>query len=149
MLPCGTLAHDFTGTPQARREPSPVGRLNSPGLIDSWFGQAGLLDEEPGSAEADLRAERRSTAWFRARLDAEPLSGWAVTAVNRRTSAPPVTTTLITKGAARYGPSGAGHRARETIEFVAGQEAAGVAGPLLRSAPQTDPGRRGRGPPWS
>ncbi|MGW0812795.1 CGNR zinc finger domain-containing protein [Streptomyces viridiviolaceus] len=129
VFPCGTLALDFVGTLQARRGPAPVERIGSPGLLDSWFVQAGLLDEEPGSAEADLSAALalREAVYclVRARLDAGPLPVRAVTAVNRRAARSPVTTTLVTGGAVRHGTAcqALAELAREAVEVVAGQEA--------------------------
>ncbi|MEU0835204.1 ABATE domain-containing protein [Streptomyces sp. NPDC005969] len=111
MFPCGTTALDFVGTLQARRGQTPDERIGTPGRLDTWFVQSGLLDEEPGSDAADLRAalDLREAIYSlaRSRIDGGPLPSWAVTVVNRQAAGSPVVTCLCPGGeTSRYGLPG-------------------------------------------
>ncbi|MER6983310.1 ABATE domain-containing protein, partial [Streptomyces carpinensis] len=86
VFPCGTPALDFVGTLHARRAPTPIERIGTPGLLDSWFVESGLLDRKPGSDQADLRAatalREAIYALVGARLAGRSLPSGAVAAVN-------------------------------------------------------------------
>ncbi|MGW5652660.1 CGNR zinc finger domain-containing protein [Streptomyces humi] len=129
VFPCGTPALDFVGTLQARRAPVPIERIATPGLLDSWFVESGLLDLEPGSGRADLRAattlREAIYALVGARLAGRPLPAPAVAAVNRQAASVPVTMCLGATGTSRHGTAGQAltDLARETVEIVAGAQA--------------------------
>ncbi|MET7695226.1 ABATE domain-containing protein [Streptomyces sp. NPDC005483] len=129
VFPCGTPALDFVGTLQERRTAVPIERIGTPGLLDSWFVEAGLLDERPGSDRADLCAARelREAIYVlvRARLTARPLPVAAVTAVNRRAAGVPVVLRLGSSGSRRSGSTAQAlaELARGAVEIVAGAEA--------------------------
>jgi predicted RNA-binding Zn ribbon-like protein len=132
-------ALDFAGTQQERRRPVPIERLGSPGLLDSWFVESGLLDERPASDQADLRAAKalREAVYslVRARLVHRPLPAGAVAAVNRRAAGVPV---AICLGSADSSRSGRASRAltelaREAVELIAGGDAV-----LLRECGRPD-----------
>ncbi|MER6165610.1 CGNR zinc finger domain-containing protein [Streptomyces violaceorubidus] len=139
VFPCGTRALDFVGTLQARRGPVPLERLGSPGLLDAWFVQAGLLDEEPGCGAADLSAalalREAVHALVRARLEGRALPAAAVVAVNRRAATVPVQAVLRSGGVDRHGTAAQAlaDLARESVEIVAGEHAA-----LLRECGHPD-----------
>ncbi|CAM5521686.1 MULTISPECIES: CGNR zinc finger domain-containing protein [Streptomyces] len=139
VFPCGTPTLDFVGTLQERRAPVPIERIGSPGLLDSWFVESGLLDERPASDRADLRAalELREAIYLlvRARLIGTPLPAGAVTAVNRRAAGVPVALCLRPGGTSRSGTAAQAlaDLAREAVEIVAGPDAA-----LLRECGHPD-----------
>ncbi|GGZ30622.1 CGNR zinc finger domain-containing protein [Streptomyces olivaceoviridis] len=139
VFPCGTPTLDFVGTLQERRAPVPIERIGSPGLLDSWFVESGLLDERPASDRADLRAavELREAIYLlvRARLIGTPLPAGAVTAVNRRAAGLPVALCLGPVGTSRSGTAAQAlaDLAREAVEIVAGPDAA-----LLRECGHPD-----------
>ncbi|MER7930274.1 ABATE domain-containing protein [Streptomyces sp. NPDC096057] len=126
---CGTPALDFVGTLQARRAPAPIERITTPGLLDSWFVESGLLDRRPGCGQADLRAARALReaiyALLGARLVGRTLPAAAVAAVNRQAASAPVTIYLGAEGAGRSGTAAQAlaDLARETVETLAGAEA--------------------------
>lgn len=128
VFPCGTPALDFVGTLQARRGQTPGERIGTPGRLDTWFVQSGLLDKEPGSDAADLRAalDLRQAIYSlaRARIDGRPLPAGAVTAVNRQAAGAPVATCLRPGGARRLGTASQAltDLAREAVEVFAGEE---------------------------
>ncbi|MFD7408558.1 MULTISPECIES: CGNR zinc finger domain-containing protein [unclassified Streptomyces] len=139
VFPCGTLTLDFVGTLQERRAPVPIERIGSPGLLDSWFVESGLLDERPGSDQADLRAARELReaihSLVRARLTGRPLPVGAVVAVNRQAAGVPVAMRLGSAGTSRSGKAAQAltELAREAVEIIAGAEAA-----LLRECGHPD-----------
>ncbi|MFJ5036218.1 CGNR zinc finger domain-containing protein [Streptomyces sp. NPDC088560] len=129
VFPCGTPALDFVGTLQARRTPAPIERITTPGLLDSWFVESGLLDREPGSGQADLRAAiaLREVIYtlVMARLAGRSLPAAAVDAVNLQAASVPVTMCLGSAGASRSGTAEQAltDLAREAVETVAGAKA--------------------------
>ncbi|WP_426570217.1 CGNR zinc finger domain-containing protein [Streptomyces canus] len=129
VFPCGMPALDFVGTLQERRAPVPIERIGSPGLLDSWFVESGLLDERPGSDQTDLRAARDLReaiyALLSARLAVRPLPVAAVAAVNRQAAGVPVVMRLCPAGSSRSGAAAQAlaELAREAVEIVAGGEA--------------------------
>ncbi|MFE7707831.1 CGNR zinc finger domain-containing protein [Streptomyces sp. NPDC057486] len=139
VFPCGTPALDFVGTLQARRGQTPDERIGTPGRLDAWFVQSGLLDKEPGSDAADLRtalALREAIySLARARIDDHPLPAGAVTAVNRQAAGTPVAMCLCPEGARRLGTASQAltDLAREAVEVFAGEESA-----LLRECGHPD-----------
>ncbi|ALO99189.1 hypothetical protein SHL15_8231 [Streptomyces hygroscopicus subsp. limoneus] len=139
VFPCGTPALDFVGTLQERRAPVPIERIGSPGLLDSWFVESGLLDERPASDRADLCAalELREAIYLlvRARLVGTPLPAGALTAVNRRAAGVPVALCLGPGGTSRSGTAAQAlaDLAREAVEIVAGPDSA-----LLRECGHPD-----------
>lgn len=135
VFPCGTPALDFVGTLQARRAPVPIERIASPGLLDSWFVESGLLDLdldldlEPGSGRADLRAAvalpEAIYALVGMPLAGRPLPAVAVAAVNRQAASVPVTMCLGATGTSRHGTAGerAGTgRVRGSLAEAGGEE---------------------------
>ncbi|WP_331737546.1 ABATE domain-containing protein [Streptomyces sp. NBC_00019] len=139
VFPCGTPTLDFAGTLQERRAPVPIERIGSPGLLDSWFVESGLLDERPGSDQADLRAARELReaiySLVRARLAYRPLPAGAVDAVNRQAAGVPVAMRLGSAGSSRSGGASQAltELAREAVEIIAGGDAA-----LLRECGHPD-----------
>ncbi|MFE2094880.1 ABATE domain-containing protein [Streptomyces sp. NPDC059460] len=128
VFPCGTPALDFVGTLQARRGQTPDERIGTPGRLDTWFVQSGLLDKEPGSDAADPRAalDLREAIYSlaQARIDDRPLPAGAVTAVNRQATGAPVAACLRPGGARRLGTASQAltDLAREAVEVFAGEE---------------------------
>ncbi|WP_405577261.1 CGNR zinc finger domain-containing protein [Streptomyces sp. NBC_01190] len=129
-FPCGTLALDFLGTLRARRNEVPLEKLDSPALLDSWFVESRMLDEEPGSDLSDLAAalELRESiyALVEARRAGERLPAEAVAVVNRQAMKAPVLVQLGPDGARRSGSAAQGlvAIAREAVEIVGGDDAA-------------------------
>lgn len=129
-FPCGTLPLDFVGTLQARRNPQPHEKLDSPASLDSWFVESGLLHEEPGSDGGDLDAARELRASIyalvEARLTGVALPPGALAVVNERASGLPVSIQLGHDGARRSGT--AAHAlsslAREAVEIIGGEDGA-------------------------
>lgn len=130
-FPCGTLALDFLGTLRARRNPVPTEKLATPELLDSWFTEAGMLDEAPRADEADLAAalELREAVYS---LVEERLAGRAldpgadaVAVVNRFAAEPPVVVRLGPEGTRRSGSAehGLAAIAREAVEILGGPDA--------------------------
>ncbi|GGJ29428.1 CGNR zinc finger domain-containing protein [Streptomyces brasiliensis] len=136
---CGTPTLDFVGTLQERRAPVPIERIGTPGLLDSWFVEAGLLDDRPGSGEPDLRAARelREAIYLlvQARLVGRPFPAAAVTAVNLWAEGAPVVMCLGPGGASRLGTASQAlsELAREAVEIVTGEDAV-----LLRECGRPD-----------
>ncbi|MFF7214729.1 CGNR zinc finger domain-containing protein [Streptomyces sp. NPDC008238] len=128
-FPCGTLALDFLGTLRARRNAVPTEKLATPGLLDAWFTESGMLDHEPGADAADLAAavELRESIYtlVGARLDGAALPAGAVAAVNRHAARTPVVTQLAADGTSRSGSAAQGLAAlaREAVGII-GDEAA-------------------------
>ncbi len=139
VFPCGTPALDFVGTLHERRAPVPIERMGSPGLLDSWFVESGLLDERPGAGQADLHAARELReaiySLVTARLADCPLPASAVAAVNRQAAGVPVAMRLGNTGTSRSGRASQAlsELARETVEIIAGGDAA-----LLRECGHPD-----------
>lgn len=129
-FPCGTFALDFVGTLRARRNPAPTEKLTSPGLLDAWFVESLMLDEEPGSDRADLEAalDLRESIYslVEARIHGRRLPPRAVTSLNRHAAGAPVTMRLGPDGTTRSGSAAQGLAAlaREAVEIVGGKDAA-------------------------
>jgi predicted RNA-binding Zn ribbon-like protein len=129
-FPSGTLALDFVGTRRVRREPEPLEKLVSPELLDAWFVESGLLDDEPRSTESDLEAAvqlRESIyALVIARLTGAPLPDDAVTVVNGHASGAPESLQLASGLARRSGSAahGLASLARQTVEIIGGDDGA-------------------------
>ncbi|MGP4045962.1 CGNR zinc finger domain-containing protein [Streptomyces sp. 2A115] len=138
-FPCGTPTLDFVGTLQERRAPVPIERIGSPVLLDSWFVESGLLDERPGSDQADLRAamglREAIYSLVSARLVDRPLPAGAVATVNRQAAGVPVAMRLGSAGTSRSGMTSQAltELAREAVEITAGGDAA-----LLRECGHPD-----------
>ncbi|MER6066818.1 ABATE domain-containing protein [Streptomyces sp. NPDC001792] len=139
VFPCGTPVLDFVGTLQERRTPIPIERIGSPGLLDAWFVEAGLLDRRPGSDRYDLRAALQLReaiyALVKARLTRRPLPVQAVIAVNRQAAGAPVVMRLDAAGTSRSGKAAQAltELAGEAVEILAGVDAA-----LLRECGRPD-----------
>ncbi|HYI34373.1 MAG TPA: ABATE domain-containing protein [Glaciibacter sp.] len=130
-FPSGTLALDFVGTLRVRRQPVPLEQLSSPMLLDAWFVESGLLDEEPASTEGDLRAavKLRESIYslVKARLTGAPLPADAVAVVNRQASGAPELIQLGFGGRAlRSGSAAQGLAsiARQSVEIIGGDDGA-------------------------
>ncbi|MFF4902739.1 CGNR zinc finger domain-containing protein [Streptomyces sp. NPDC001068] len=129
VFPCGTPALDFVGTLEGRRAAAPVEHITTPGLLDSWFVESGLLDREPGSGQTDLHAalalREAIYALVGARLAGRSLPARAVAAVNRQAASVPVTMCLRSDGSTRSGTAAQAltDLAREAVEMMAGAEA--------------------------
>jgi predicted RNA-binding Zn ribbon-like protein len=137
-FPCGTAALDFLGTRRARRNVTPLEKLDTPSSLDAWFVEAGLLDSGPDASPADLDAARelRETIYS---LVAERLGGDAaaatpsradaVASLNRFAATAPITLALTADGSTRTGDTRAALAsvAREAIDILGGEDA-----PLLR-----------------
>ncbi|MCP2264089.1 CGNR zinc finger domain-containing protein [Promicromonospora thailandica] len=139
-FPCGTLALDFLGTLRARRNPDPDEKLATPGLLDDWFVESGMLDAAPHADEADLAAavELREAVYalVAARLGPDAVPGsvpgpvpdpaTATAVINRHAAAPPVVVRLGADGVRRTGTAAQGLAAvaREAAEILGGPDAA-------------------------
>lgn len=129
-FPCGTLCLDFVGTLRARRNAAPLEKLATPGLLDDWFVESGMMDLEPGASEADVAVavELREAVYdlVAARLDGRPLPTEAVAEVNLHAAGLPVAVRLGPEGVIRTGPvaQGLASLAREAVQLVGGDEAA-------------------------
>lgn len=132
-FPCGTLPLDFVGTLRARRNAVPTEKLASPGLLDAWFVESGMLDAEPGANDTDLKAalELRELIYelVVVRLAGEELPAAAVAALNQRAAGMPVEVQLGPRGVSHTGSASQGLAglAREAVEILGGDE-----GTLLR-----------------
>jgi predicted RNA-binding Zn ribbon-like protein len=129
-FPCGTLCLDFVGTLRARRGAEPVEKLASPGMLDAWFTESGLVDSAPGTDEEGLVAgvELREAvhSLLAARLAGEPLPAGAVAEVNQQAAGLPVKVQLGPGGLRRTGSVSQclAALAREAVEVVAGPDGA-------------------------
>ncbi|MGW5780415.1 CGNR zinc finger domain-containing protein [Streptomyces sp. NPDC003863] len=129
-FPCGTLCLDFVGTLRARRNAEPLEKLATPGLLDDWFVESGMMDLEPGASEADVMVavQLREAVYdlVAARLDGRPLPVEAMAEVNLHASGLPVTVRLGPDGVVRTGPvaQGLASLAREAVGLVGGDESA-------------------------
>lgn len=129
-FPCGTLCLDFVGTLRARRNAAPLEKLATPGLLDDWFMESGMLDLPPGAREADvvIAVQLREAVYdlVAARLDGRSLPAESVAEVNLHASGLPVTLRLGPDGVMRSGSvaQGLADLARETVQLVGGDEAA-------------------------
>lgn len=129
-FPCGTLPLDFVGTLRARRNAEPLEKLATPGLLDDWFVESGMVDLAPGASEADLviavQLREAVYALVAARLDGRALPAEAVAEVNLHAAGLPVTLRLGPQGATRTGSAAQGLAAlaREVVGIQGGDEAA-------------------------
>ncbi|MET9496308.1 ABATE domain-containing protein [Streptomyces sp. NPDC006552] len=129
-FPCGTLPLDFVGTLRARRNDLPAEKLATPGLLDAWFVESGMLDLAPGASEVDLAlaVDLRESIYdlVVARMDGKPLPAEAVAELNLHASGLPVTLRLGPDGATRTGsvPQGLAALAREAVEILGGPDGA-------------------------
>ncbi|MFE6888452.1 CGNR zinc finger domain-containing protein [Streptomyces sp. NPDC057694] len=129
-FPCGTLPLDFVGTLRARRNDLPMEKLATPGLLDDWFVESGMLDLAPGASEVDLTlaVDLRESIYslVAARLHGEPLPADAVAELNLQASGMPVTLRLGPDGATRTGSvvQGLAALAREAVEILGGDDGA-------------------------
>ncbi|MFF0559670.1 CGNR zinc finger domain-containing protein [Streptomyces sp. NPDC004266] len=129
-FPCGTPCLDFVGTLRARRNVAPLEKLATPGLLDDWFVESGMVDLTPGANEADvvIAVQLREAIYdlVAARLDARPLPAEAVAEVNLHASGLPVTLRLGPDGVMRTGSvaQGLATLAREAVRLLGGDEAA-------------------------
>ncbi|MFG2115803.1 CGNR zinc finger domain-containing protein [Streptomyces sp. NPDC048718] len=129
-FPCGTLCLDFVGTLRARRNDVPLEKLATPGLVDDWFVESGMLDLAPGASESDvtLAVQLREAVYelVAARLDGRALPVEAVAEVNLHAAGLPVTLRLGPDGVMRSGSvaQGLAELAREAVRLVGGEEAA-------------------------
>ncbi|MFD7989759.1 CGNR zinc finger domain-containing protein [Kitasatospora indigofera] len=129
-FPCGTLPLDFVGTLRARRNAVPTEKLATPGGLDAWFVEAGMVDAAPGAdlTDLDIAVDLRESIYslVAARLAGEPLPPRAVAEVNRHAAGLPVALRLHADGATRTGTvaQGLAALARETVEIIGGDEAA-------------------------
>ncbi len=129
-FPCGTLCLDFVGTLRARRNAAPLEKLATPGLLDDWFVESGMVDLAPGASEADvvIAVQLREAVYdlVAARLDARPLPTEAVAEVNLHASGLPVTLRLGPDGVMRTGSvaQGLATLAREAVRLLGEDEAA-------------------------
>ena len=104
-FPCGTLALDFLGTLRARRNPVPAEKLATPGLLDDWFVESGMLDAAPHADDADLAAavELRESLYL---LVEERLGGRASLAAAASAAAADLTGQAGPVGPAEVAPAG-------------------------------------------
>ncbi|GAA2154848.1 CGNR zinc finger domain-containing protein [Kitasatospora kazusensis] len=128
-FPCGTLPLDFVGTLRARRNAEPTEKLASPGLLDSWFVESGMLDTAPGADETDLdiALELREAVYALVtdRLAGRPLEPRPVAVLNRQAAGLPVTLRLGPGGTTRTGSAAQAlaSLAREAAGILGGDEA--------------------------
>ncbi|WP_433180697.1 CGNR zinc finger domain-containing protein [Actinoallomurus sp. CA-150999] len=54
VFPCGNPALDFVGTLRARRNAAPREMLTSPGSLDAWFRESGIVDGDTDSRPSDV-----------------------------------------------------------------------------------------------
>ncbi|MBB4981020.1 MULTISPECIES: CGNR zinc finger domain-containing protein [Streptomyces] len=129
-FPCGTLCLDFVGTLRARRNAEPLEKLATPGLLDDWFMESGMLDLVPGASEADvvIAVQLREAIYdlVAARLDGRALPVEAVAELNLQASGLPVTLRLGPEGVMKTGSvsQGLAALAREAVQLLGGDEAA-------------------------
>lgn len=129
-FPSGTLALDFVGTRRVRRDPEPLEKLGSPELLDAWFVESGLLDEEPRSTATDLEAavQLREAIYslVEARIGGTPATADAVAVVNRHASGAPELLQLASGRARRSGSAAQGLAsvARQAVEIIGGADGA-------------------------
>jgi predicted RNA-binding Zn ribbon-like protein len=101
-FPCDNPALDFVGTLRARRDEAPREMLASPGSLDAWFRESGLVDGDLNSGPADvpkavaLREAIYELVW--ARLNDREYDPAAVTAVNEAAGVPPAVPRLTPHG---------------------------------------------------
>jgi predicted RNA-binding Zn ribbon-like protein len=129
-FPCGTLALDFVGTLRARNNREPVEMLSSSGLLDAWLVESGMLDNRPGSRNADLvsalKLREAIYSLVGARIDGRPPPAQDVSIVNNSAEGIPVQVHLRRDAVIRSGAAAQGlvTLAREAVEIVGGEDAA-------------------------
>nr|WP_223183751.1 MULTISPECIES: CGNR zinc finger domain-containing protein [unclassified Streptomyces] len=130
---------DFVGTLRARRHAEPLEGLATPGLLDDWFTESGMLDLPPCATDAEVtvavRLREAIHALVSARLDARPLPAEQLAEVNLHASGPPVTVRLGPEGVLRTGSvaQGLATLAREAALLLGGDDAE-----LLRECARPD-----------
>ncbi|UOQ91096.1 ABATE domain-containing protein [Agromyces endophyticus] len=127
-FPCGHPVLDFVGTLQARREPAPVERFETPADVDTWFVESGLADHAPGFGARDrehaIALREAIYLLVRERMNGRRLDDEACTELNRVASARPATLQLGDDGVTiEATPAQAlSTLARQAIELIAGPE---------------------------
>jgi predicted RNA-binding Zn ribbon-like protein len=110
MFVSGNLALDLAGTLKWRRD-TPEELLATPGDLDRWLVDAGLLDTPPGADDHDLRTARRlreaAYTLVTARTGHRALPADALAVANDRAAVPPTRVALTPGGLRRSGPVGA------------------------------------------
>jgi predicted RNA-binding Zn ribbon-like protein len=129
FFPCGSLALDFVGTLRSRRDAGQQELLGAPANLDAWFREAGLVDADLGTRNADLEAavELRESIYVlvRACMSGTGYDERALGAVNRTASAP-TTVPQLTAGGRRIEatPTQAlSALARDAISILTGSDA--------------------------
>ncbi|MFE9750450.1 CGNR zinc finger domain-containing protein [Saccharothrix saharensis] len=133
-FPCGDLALDFAGTLRARRDAEPREALGTPGALDAWFVQAGVVDSPSGSGPADLAAAvaLREAIYdlVRRRIVGEPGDPASVDLLNRVAARPPVVPRLERGG--RVSTTGTAEQALSSVARHAIGILGGPAADLLK-----------------
>jgi len=134
-FPSGTLALDFVGTRRKRRNDAPVEKLESPGDVDAWLTESGIVDDAepaatPPADDADLAAgiqlREAIHALMRARMAGDPLPADAVDLVNAAAAEPPLGIRITDDGPRRYGTPRQAYSslAREAVSIASGADGA-------------------------
>lgn len=129
-FPCGTLALDFVGTLQARRNTEPVERLSSTEMLDAWFTESGMVDDAPAATERDLQAAIRLReaiyGLVAARIGAAAPGESDTAVLNEHAGSAPVRVQLDDGRATRTGTSrqALATLARQAVEILGGDDAA-------------------------
>ena len=128
-FPCGNVALDFVGTLKARRNPAPREMLTTPGRLDSWLREAGVVDHDPDSGPADLAValELREAIYslVAARFAKSAYPAEAIDVLNRVARSAPTIPQLTASGLRTEGNAtqALSTVARVAIEILSGSDA--------------------------
>ena len=128
-FPCGNPALDFVGTLRARRNAAPLEKLSSPGSLDAWFRESGVVDGTTASQPADVTTavtlREAIYTLVAAKLANESYDEGAIAVVNRAARMPPTVPQLTKTGRRTEGSTeqGLSTVARIAVDILSGPDA--------------------------